>query len=68
MSAYHCPGFVLIIDVNDITVSFTDDKTYSGKLQAPGTILWSNNSSWTKVGIGVFVGGGVVNITASKMR
>ena len=67
MSAYHRPSaFGTIIDVNDITVTFPDDKTYSGKLQAPGTILWSNNSSWTKVGIGVFGGGGFVNIRNIK--
>jgi len=67
MSAYHRPSaFGTILDVNDITVTFPDDKTYSGKLEAPGTILWSNNSSWTKVGIGVFVGGGVVNIRSIK--
>ena len=31
------------------TRTFPDDKSYTGVLQAPGTILWSNNSSWTKV-------------------
>lgn len=49
MSAYHRPQAVgSMIDANTITVSFPDDATYTGHLQAPGTILWSNGSSWTK--------------------
>lgn len=39
-----------ILDFSDIRVTFPDDKTYTGKLQLPGTIHWSNNSTWTKVG------------------
>jgi hypothetical protein len=29
-------------------VTFPDDSTYTAKLQAPNTIAWSNNSTWTK--------------------
>jgi hypothetical protein len=50
MSAYHRPTAQgTILDSNDITVTFPDDKTYTAKLQAPNTIAWSNNSTWTKV-------------------
>ncbi len=38
-----------ITDASDIVITFPDDKTYTAKLQLPGTILWSNNSTWTKV-------------------
>jgi hypothetical protein len=34
---------------SSITVNFPDDKTYTGTLQPPNTIHWSNNSAWTKV-------------------
>jgi hypothetical protein len=49
MSSQHRPnasGFVLAAD--RILVSFPDDTTYLGTLQAPGTILWSNGSAWSK--------------------
>ena len=50
MSAYHRPTAQgTIPDSNDITVTFPDDKTYTAKLQAPNRIVWSNNSTWTKV-------------------
>ncbi len=50
MSAYHRPSaHGSILDSTDITVTFPDDKTYTGKLQLPNTIKWSNNSAWTKV-------------------
>jgi hypothetical protein len=50
MSAYHRPSaHGSILDSSDITVTFPDDKTYTGKLQLPNTIKWSNNSAWTKV-------------------
>jgi hypothetical protein len=50
MSAYGRPtASGSILDSSDISVNFPDDSTYSGKLQAPDTILWSNNSAWTKV-------------------
>jgi len=34
---------------SSITVNFPDDKSYTGALEAPNTIKWSNNSAWTKV-------------------
>jgi phospholipase C len=37
-----------IVDSSHISVNFPDDKTYTAVLQKPGTIQWSNNSSWTK--------------------
>ena len=50
MSAYHRPtASGRVLDSTHISVSFPDDKTYTGVLQAPNVILWSNNSSWTKV-------------------
>jgi hypothetical protein len=50
MSAYKRPtANGSILDNSDITVTFPDDNTYTGKLQPPGTIAWSNNSFWTKV-------------------
>lgn len=50
MSSYKRPlasGY--ITDSSDIVVNFPDDKAYNAKLQPPNTILWSNNSAWTKV-------------------
>lgn len=50
MSAYKRPNALgSVIDPNTITVSFSDDATYTGHLQPPGTIAWSNGTSWTKV-------------------
>ena len=37
-----------VVDTSNISVNFPDDKTYTGVLQKPGTIRWSNNSAWTK--------------------
>ena len=37
-----------VVNGSDISVNFPDDKTWSGVLQKPGTIRWSNNSTWTK--------------------
>jgi len=37
-----------VTDASDITVTFPDDKTYTGKLQGPNKIIWSNNTTWTK--------------------
>jgi hypothetical protein len=52
MSAFNRPTATgTILDSSDITVTFPDDKTYTGKLQPPNTIHWSNNSAWTKVGV-----------------
>ncbi|MDQ2775883.1 MAG: hypothetical protein M3Y57_13350 [Acidobacteriota bacterium] len=50
MSAYHRPlAHGSVVDSSDISVTFPDDKTYSGKLQLPNKITWSNSSTWTKV-------------------
>jgi hypothetical protein len=37
-----------IIDGSHITVTFPDASTYTGELQTPATIRWSNGSAWTK--------------------
>ena len=50
MSAYNRPAaHGSIVDGFTITVTFPDDATYTGKLQLPNTIKWSNGSAWTKV-------------------
>jgi Domain of unknown function (DUF5050) len=50
MSAYHRPtAHGSIVNSTTITVNFPDDKTYTGTLQPPNTIKWSNGSSWAKV-------------------
>jgi Ricin-type beta-trefoil lectin domain len=50
MSAYGRPAARgSIVDSSTITVTFPDDATYTGKLQPPSTIRWSNGSAWTKV-------------------
>jgi hypothetical protein len=36
------------IDRSDIVVNFPDATTVSGQLQPPGTIAWSNGSTWQK--------------------
>jgi hypothetical protein len=38
-----------VVDGSTITVTFPDDRTYTGNLQPPATIRWSNGSAWTKV-------------------
>jgi hypothetical protein len=49
MSIYKRPTATgSILDSSDISVYFPDDTTYTGKLQPPGTIQWSNDSAWTK--------------------
>jgi hypothetical protein len=37
------------IDETHISVTFPDDRTYTAQLLPPDTILWSNNSEWTKL-------------------
>ena len=37
-----------IIDSSNIKVTFPDDHTYTGVLESPQTIRWSNGSAWTK--------------------
>jgi len=50
MSAYNRPSADgSIIDASTISVTFPDDATYTGKLQLPNRIQWSNGSAWTKV-------------------
>ena len=50
MSAYHRPAaHGSIVDAATITVTFPDNATYTGTLQPPNTLRWSNGSAWTKV-------------------
>jgi hypothetical protein len=50
MSAYHRPAaHGSILDGSTITVTFPDDATYTGKLQPPNAIRWSNGSAWKKI-------------------
>ncbi len=37
-----------IVNASTISITFPDDKTYSGELQSPNRIRWSNGSVWTK--------------------
>ena len=48
MSAYGRPNATgSVVDPSTITVNFPDDKTYTGQLQPPNTIKWSNGTTWT---------------------
>jgi hypothetical protein len=48
MSAYGRPNATgSVVDPSTITVKFPDDKTYTGQLQPPNTIKWSNGTTWT---------------------
>jgi hypothetical protein len=50
MSVYKRPtAHGTVIDASNITVTFPDDKVYTGKVGVPNSIRWSNNSAWTKV-------------------
>lgn len=50
MSSSHRPQATgSVLGSTEISVDFPGDKTYTGVLQAPNLIKWSNNSSWTKV-------------------
>jgi hypothetical protein len=50
MSAFSRPTAHGSIDgQSSITVTFPDDRTFTGQLQPPNTIRWSNNSVWTKI-------------------
>jgi hypothetical protein len=50
MSAFSRPtAHGSILDSSTITVTFPDDKTFTGKLQPPDAIRWSNGSAWRKV-------------------
>src|SRR4051795_7337237 len=49
MSSQHRPTATGVVITSDtILVTFPDDGTYAAKLQAPGTIRWSNGSVWQK--------------------
>ena len=37
-----------IVNGSSITITFPDDATYTGQLQSPNVIRWSNSSVWTK--------------------
>jgi hypothetical protein len=50
MSAFGRPTATgTVLDDTHISVTFPDDRTYTGQLLAPATILWSNNTTWTKL-------------------
>ncbi len=50
MSAYHRPpAHGSITDASTITVTFADDAIYTGHLELPNILRWSNGSTWTKV-------------------
>jgi hypothetical protein len=50
MSAFgRPPAHGSVIDAQTITVTFSDDATFTGQLVPPGTIAWSNQTSWTKL-------------------
>jgi hypothetical protein len=50
MSSFNRPTASGSIDDWDtIRVTFPDDRTYTGQLEAPNNIRWSNGSVWTKV-------------------
>jgi hypothetical protein len=50
MSAYHRPpASGTILDSSTIRATFPDDATYTGRLEMPNRIRWSNNSGWTKI-------------------
>jgi hypothetical protein len=38
-----------IVNASTIKVNFPDDATYTGTVQTPNKITWSNTSSWTKL-------------------
>jgi len=65
MSAYGRPAAQgTILSASSISVNFPDAATVTGSLQPPGTIMWSNNSAWTKFALlfdlnGVWASGGV---------
>lgn len=50
MSAFNRPAASgTIEDSTTISVTFPDDATFTGTLQPPNTIRWSNGSRWTKL-------------------
>jgi hypothetical protein len=50
MSSQHRPtASGVVISSDTIIVTFPDDATYAAKLVPPGTIRWSNGSTWRKL-------------------
>jgi hypothetical protein len=50
MSSQHRPNANgVVINTDTIVVTFPDDASYGAKLLAPGTIQWSNGSTWRKL-------------------
>jgi hypothetical protein len=50
MSAFNRPAaHGSVVNGSTITATFPDDRTYTGQLQSPNTIRWSNGSAWTKI-------------------
>jgi hypothetical protein len=50
MSEFHRPtAHGSVVDASTISVTFPDDKTYTGHLAPNNTIRWSNGSTWTKI-------------------
>jgi hypothetical protein len=50
MSAYgRPPAYGSVIDAQTVTVTFSDDAIFTGRLLPPVTIAWSNGTSWTRV-------------------
>ena len=49
MSAFGRPNASgSVVDPSTIAVTFPDDNSYTGQIQSPNTIRWSNGSFWTK--------------------
>lgn len=50
MSLYSRPdGFGNILDAKTLSVVFPDDSDYTGTLESPTRIRWSNGTVWTKL-------------------
>jgi hypothetical protein len=50
MSAFGRPtAHGSVIDSSTISVTFPDDRTNTGRLLSPNSILWSDNTLWTKI-------------------
>jgi hypothetical protein len=50
MSAFNRPAaHGTIVGFSTITVTFPDDRTYTGQLEGGNRIRWSNGSVWTKI-------------------
>jgi hypothetical protein len=50
MTAFHRPTATgAALSRSSIMITFADDATHTGQLIAPNTILWDNNSTWTKL-------------------